>query len=274
MNIGQNIARYRRAKGLTQEELGSAVGVTNQAVSKWENGTTLPDTALLPDIAAVLGVTPNELYGIENEAKNKLTADEFPEAAYELLFRFFYDHCGCRFSYVDRSDEIQYPEWHRRIGEGCMLGCLSDTLGAVVITRGMAVVDRTFKQPESADIFASSQLARALKYLSDRNTCRVLAFQYRRSFEMECTEDVKFTLREICEGCSLTEDEAEDALERLTLLNLEEKYTDNSHDTVWYFEKSKALWPLVIFKAAAVLTGDDVWHVVRDSSMISDYAFL
>ena len=54
----------------------------------------------------------------------------------------------------------------------------------------------------------------------------------------------------------------------------EEKYTDNSHDTVWYFEKSKALWPLVIFKAAAVLTGDDVWHVVRDSSMISDYAFL
>ena len=87
MSIGKNIASFRKAKGWTQAELGEKIGVSNQAVSKWENGTTLPDTALLPDIAAVLGVTPNELYGIESEAKSKLTADEFPEAAYELLFR-------------------------------------------------------------------------------------------------------------------------------------------------------------------------------------------
>lgn len=35
MSIGKNIAKYRKAKGLTQEELGAMIGITNQAVSKW-----------------------------------------------------------------------------------------------------------------------------------------------------------------------------------------------------------------------------------------------
>ncbi len=37
MSIGKNIAKYRKTRGLTQEELGTLLGVTNQAVSKWES---------------------------------------------------------------------------------------------------------------------------------------------------------------------------------------------------------------------------------------------
>ena len=37
MSIGKNIAKYRKAAGMTQEELGTSLGVTNQAVSKWES---------------------------------------------------------------------------------------------------------------------------------------------------------------------------------------------------------------------------------------------
>lgn len=37
MSIGKNIAKYRKAKGLTQEELGTTIGVSNQSVSKWES---------------------------------------------------------------------------------------------------------------------------------------------------------------------------------------------------------------------------------------------
>ena len=48
MEIGKNIAKYRKAKGWTQEELGSRLGVTNQAVSKWESETSMPDISLLP----------------------------------------------------------------------------------------------------------------------------------------------------------------------------------------------------------------------------------
>ena len=40
MSISKNIAKYRKIKGFTQEELGSMLGVTNQAVSKWECGVS------------------------------------------------------------------------------------------------------------------------------------------------------------------------------------------------------------------------------------------
>ncbi len=52
--IGQQIVALRKAKGITQNELGERVGVSFQAVSKWERGETLPDIAVLPDLARVL----------------------------------------------------------------------------------------------------------------------------------------------------------------------------------------------------------------------------
>ena len=48
MSIGENIARFRKLKGWTQAELGEKLGVSNQAVSKWESGMTSPDVMLLP----------------------------------------------------------------------------------------------------------------------------------------------------------------------------------------------------------------------------------
>lgn len=62
--IGEQITRYRKERNLTQEELGRAVGVSTQAVSRWENGGA-PDVALLPAIADKLGVTIDALFGRE-----------------------------------------------------------------------------------------------------------------------------------------------------------------------------------------------------------------
>ena len=61
------IARYRKAAGMTQEELGRAVGVSTQAVSRWECGGT-PDVALLPAIADRLGVSIDALFGRDGDA--------------------------------------------------------------------------------------------------------------------------------------------------------------------------------------------------------------
>ena len=55
--VGNQIAVLRKNKGLTQAELGDRTGVSFQAVSKWERGESLPDTAVLPDLAAVLGAS-------------------------------------------------------------------------------------------------------------------------------------------------------------------------------------------------------------------------
>ena len=52
--VGNQIAVLRKGKGLTQSELGERLGVSFQAVSKWERGETLPDTAILLDLAEVL----------------------------------------------------------------------------------------------------------------------------------------------------------------------------------------------------------------------------
>ena len=60
--IGIQISKFRKAAGLTQEELGEAVGISGQAVSRWECGGA-PDVALLPAIADKLGVTIDALFG-------------------------------------------------------------------------------------------------------------------------------------------------------------------------------------------------------------------
>ena len=57
VKIGEQITALRKAKGLTQNDLGERLGVSFQAVSKWERGEALPDITLLPDLARVLETT-------------------------------------------------------------------------------------------------------------------------------------------------------------------------------------------------------------------------
>ena len=64
MNIGANIRRLRIEKELTQDKLAGMIGITPQAVSKWEREEGLPDITLLPAIAAALDCSTDELLGI------------------------------------------------------------------------------------------------------------------------------------------------------------------------------------------------------------------
>ncbi len=66
--MGGRIAALRRAAGLTQEQLAEQLGVTFQAVSKWENDLSCPDVLLLPRLAEIFGITLDALFGIEREA--------------------------------------------------------------------------------------------------------------------------------------------------------------------------------------------------------------
>ena len=65
--IGKRIAGLRKDKGLKQETLAEMLGVSGQAVSKWENDQTCPDISLLPQLARILGVTVDELLSGKQE---------------------------------------------------------------------------------------------------------------------------------------------------------------------------------------------------------------
>lgn len=67
MELGQKIKELRQRRKITQESLAEAVGVTAQAVSKWECGQTLPDVALLPELAVYFGVTVDELFALPED---------------------------------------------------------------------------------------------------------------------------------------------------------------------------------------------------------------
>ena len=69
MEIGNQIKQLRLRRGITQEAMAQHLGITAQAVSKWERGVATPDIGMLPDISAYFGVTIDELFAISDETR-------------------------------------------------------------------------------------------------------------------------------------------------------------------------------------------------------------
>ena len=90
--IGEQIKKYRIAKGITQEHLGELVGVTTQAVSKWERGGT-PDAELLPALSEVLSVSIDALFGREDESLAITLARKLISMQREESYKFSFDVC-------------------------------------------------------------------------------------------------------------------------------------------------------------------------------------
>lgn len=60
-SMGERISTLRREKGMTQKEIADILGITDKAVSKWERDIAFPDTATIPKLAEILGVSVEEL---------------------------------------------------------------------------------------------------------------------------------------------------------------------------------------------------------------------
>ena len=93
--IGKRIATMRKEKGIKQEELGKYVGVTAQAVSKWENGG-VPDVELLPRLADFFGVSMDALFGRESTDYTYLQKgleEKLIHMPEEERFRYAFEFC-------------------------------------------------------------------------------------------------------------------------------------------------------------------------------------
>jgi len=91
-SIGNRITKHRKVLGITQEELASRLGLSSQAVSKWECDTSCPDISLLPELCKVLGITTDELLtGKTDEVR--LVPSEKRKSFDELILRIRVDTC-------------------------------------------------------------------------------------------------------------------------------------------------------------------------------------
>ena len=97
MDIGKKIKTLRISKNATQETLAREVGVTPQAVSRWENGTAMPDITLLPALSVFFGVRIDDLFELSDEAQHERICnmtemeDFIPRADFDHAERFLKD---------------------------------------------------------------------------------------------------------------------------------------------------------------------------------------
>lgn len=264
MSISENIAKYRKQKGYTQEKLGEILGVTNQAVSKWESAVSMPDVMLLPKIADALGITLDGLYGIEKSTDNKekkVEADFFPVEANRKLIEYFREQSGVGF----HTNKLEDP-WS--------LVCVSDLSGAAYFSNSFSFIERDYKAPGSDLVFGMAEIASAMKKLSDSKVRKVLAYMYQASFSENNTWCKGFLLSDISAACDLSEDDGLDVMEKMITLKLLERVVEDDKIAVYIFLKSRAFYALTAFKAIELLIQDTFsYEVVRDTSLINDYAF-
>lgn len=83
--IGSRLSVCRQNKNMTQEELANRLGITPQALSKWERGISLPDTAMLPNIARMLEIGTDYLLGINQQNMEEKGNSEIQNAIGENL---------------------------------------------------------------------------------------------------------------------------------------------------------------------------------------------
>lgn len=85
LKIAENIVYLRKKKGITQDELASFLGVTKASVSKWENGQSIPDILLLPELATFFDVTVDWLLGYEPQLSKEQIQKQYEELGEDFV---------------------------------------------------------------------------------------------------------------------------------------------------------------------------------------------
>lgn len=93
MTLGKRIATLRHQKELKQDELAEKLGVSPQAVSKWENDQTCPDISLLPQLAQELGISVDELLTGRSETETTvcMVSEEMRKDISQMMLRIVVD---------------------------------------------------------------------------------------------------------------------------------------------------------------------------------------
>lgn len=222
--LNKQIALLRKQKGITQEELAQALGVTNQTISKWESALCCPDIQLLPNIASYFSVSIDELMGYKPinsysdvylQIKALFEASPKEEAftiAYKLAALLHEGACTRGYKgYVpwDTAKDFTKTEDCYRWGSSIC----SEPEG-ITVHKGNSVFISDNKGAQEINYSKLGEVYSAIESLCDRNTLKVLFGLYELTMY---DYDLYVSISTMIEKCKLSEENIKNALYNLPL---------------------------------------------------------
>lgn len=256
MSIGKNIAKFRKTKGLTQEALGEMLGVTNQAVSKWESEVSMPDIMLLPQIAAALGITLDDLFAkrmvnISQSDSHVFDMDaihNFPKNEQAAIVDALYHQTNllnCNSWDILKTERNPLTQKYDHIKPYHTLCCLSDAAGAAFVSDTLTVIDSDIAPSAAAVMFEKHEIASGMKKLADINVRRVLSYTchdyFQRTAPFDCNDPEYFSMdvdpEKLARALEISIEDVLEALEKLISLHIAELETSQGAHYLLYKEK-------------------------------------
>lgn len=215
INFNERIKKLRKQKDLTQEQLAEYMGISPQAVSRWETGASCPDISALPQLAELFGLTIDELLGV-NEKKKRREINDIIAQAEEMINK----NITAEPIIALRNALKQYPNNER------LLCCLMYALYA-------ASEDEALCREYDKEIVSTAY--RILQYSTDddcRNEARRLLFRH------YCDTDRKTEALHVADGMAAIETCLErniywalDGNDRISYLK--ERISDDLRQLLW-----------------------------------------
>lgn len=251
--IGENIAALRKQKGITQEALASAIGVSAQSVSKWENSTNMPDIMLLPIIADVFQVSIDNLFGrqgakIDNKVEDAydLCCDAMLETMMSCFFRpdieDSFEKSLELYKKSLKKDEKQRSGIIRKHG----VVYYRDKIGGLLLKKPETHWYKLLSRPEAIE---------TLDMLSNQDFRIALA-------EIIKTQKTVFTIPSLCNSCKIDNTAAlEEVFSNSKLFTVKQVEIDNKFISIYELTQGQRLFLLfaVLIYAAEYSEYEDIY---------------
>lgn len=256
MLLSENIKKYRLAKGLTQEQLATALGVSAQAVSKWETSDTYPDGALLLPLAKQLEVSLDALFGNDEVTMSDISQriiklmsdsslDEHFEIARDICWQIERGMFNCRMAIDTTYDENEL----KGLREDSYI--FSDS-GFTLVSNGSEPFFALFPEPSEgfgAFLKDRSRLQQIFSALSNEHTMNALLYLYRQGGEFI------FEAELLSRDCDIPSEKLPTVIEELTELKLitQTKLCMNGAQKILYSSMPKTEYIALFLLAHSIL---------------------
>ena len=240
MSLSGNIKRLRLEKNMTQEQLATKLGVSAQAVSKWETSETYPDGALLVPLANELDVSLDELFGNDSVSMADIScrivklihnteANERFNVARDIGWQIERGLFNCRIEIEKKYDPNEIKNQKNA-------SYILDDNGFTIVSNGKEPFFSVFPQPkEGYGHFLNDKddLQKIFAALSHENTMKALIYLYHKS------ENYVFESSVLAKDCNIPSDKIESVLDDLLLLKImwKQNLTINGEERILYYSR-------------------------------------